>query len=183
MAKAIAKYIRMSPRKLRRVVNEIRGKDASSAQVILKFMPYAGARVVEKVLKSAIANAKENEKLNLDQLKVSKACVDQSVTMRRWRAMSRGRGYLILKRMSHVTLEVIEGEGKKLIKKSAFKRATSAPKHEHVSKPAEETHVEEPKQVEDKQEKPKEKSKVERKPRKKKITEEGKKNDKKEKEE
>lgn len=106
MARAIAKFIRMSPRKLRRVVNVIRGNDASGAQTILKFMPYSAARVVEKVLKSAVANARENEKLNPDELRVTMAYVDQSVTLRRWRAMSRGRGYPILKRTSHVTIEV-----------------------------------------------------------------------------
>ena len=83
MAKAIAKHIRMSPRKLRRVVNEIRGKDTNTAQTILKFMPYAGARVVEKVLKSAVANAKENEKLNPDELRIIKAFVDGSSTLKR----------------------------------------------------------------------------------------------------
>ena len=106
MAKAIAKHIRMSPRKLRRVVNEIRGKNANSATILLKFMPYAAARVVEKVLKSAVSNAKENEKQNPDELKIVKAFVDQSVTLRRWRAMSRGRGFPILKKSSHVTIEV-----------------------------------------------------------------------------
>ena len=110
MAKAIAKYIRMSPRKLRRVVNEIRGKDANTARTILKFMPYSGARVVEKVLNSAVSNAKENEKLNPDELRVTKAFVDQSTTLKRWRPMSRGRGYPILKRTSHVTLEVAVDE-------------------------------------------------------------------------
>ena len=106
MAKAIAKFIRMSPRKLRRVINVIRGKDAHSAKTMLKFMPYAAADVVEKVLKSAVANATENEKLNADELRITKAYVDQSSTLRRWRAMSRGRGFPILKRTSHVTIEV-----------------------------------------------------------------------------
>ena len=69
-------------------------------------MPYAAARVVEKVLVSAISNAKENDKQNPGELKITKAYVDQSSTLRRWRAMSRGRGYPILKRTSHVTIEV-----------------------------------------------------------------------------
>ena len=106
MAKAIAKFIRMSPRKLRRVVDQIRGKDTYEAQTTLKFMPYAAARVVEKVLKSAVSNAKENENLDPNALRITKAYVDQSSTLRRWRAMSRGRGFPILKRTSHVTLEV-----------------------------------------------------------------------------
>ena len=132
MAKAIAKYIRMSPRKLRRVVNEIRGKDTSSAQVILKFMPYSAARVVEKVLKSAVANAKQNEKLNPEQLKITKACVDQSTTLKRWRAMSRGRGYSIFKRTSHVTLEVSEDESIAALKEFTPKaKQTTTHVHDH----------------------------------------------------
>lgn len=111
MTKASAKYVRMSPRKLRRVINEVRGKGTNEAQVILKFMPYAAARVVEKVLKSAVANAKENDKLNPDSLKVTKAFVDQANTLKRWRPVSRGRGYSILKRISHVTIEVEEASG------------------------------------------------------------------------
>ena len=128
MTKAIAKHIRMSPRKLRRVINEIRGKDTNTAQTILKFMPYAGARVVEKVLKSAVSNAKENEKLNPDELRITKAFVDQSSTLRRWRPMSRGRGYPILKRTSHVTLEVTVDE--KL--SGAMKHTPSGKKVKHV---------------------------------------------------
>ena len=73
MAKAIAKNIRMSPRKLRRVINVVRGKRTSEAQTVLKFMPYAASRVVEKILKSAIANAKENENLNPADLKIYKS--------------------------------------------------------------------------------------------------------------
>ena len=129
MSKAIAKHIRMSPRKLRRVVNEIRGKDTNTAQIILKFMPYAGARVVEKVLKSAVANAKENEKLNPDELRITKAFVDQSSTLKRWRPMSRGRGYPILKRTSHVTLEVAVDE--KLTGSMKHVSPGKEVKHEH----------------------------------------------------
>ena len=132
MTKAIAKFIRMSPRKLRRVVNEIRGKDANTAQTILKFMPYAGARVVEKVLKSAVANAKENEKLNPDELRITKAYVDGSSTLRRWRPMSRGRGYPILKRTSHVTLEVTVDE--KLIGAVKHTPSKKEAKHAHEHK-------------------------------------------------
>ena len=67
MAKAVAKFIRMSPRKLRRVINVIRGKDTGEAKTVLRFMPYAAARVVEKVLNSAIANAKNN--FNIDNVR------------------------------------------------------------------------------------------------------------------
>lgn len=132
MTKASAKFIRMSPRKLRRVVNEIRGKSANQAQVVLKFMPYSAARVVEKVLKSAVANAKENESLDPGSLKVTKAFVDQANTLRRWRPMSRGRGYSILKRVSHVTIEVNPADGMKVQKSKATKVEHT---HEHKHGP------------------------------------------------
>lgn len=119
MARAVAKYIRMSPRKVRRVIDLIRGRATKEAKTILKFMPYSAARVVEKVLNSAVANAKENENLNPEELKISKAFVDQSVTLKRWRAMSRGRGFPILKRTSHVTIEVTPGL--ELVHKKAIK--------------------------------------------------------------
>jgi len=136
MTKASAKYVRMSPRKLRRVIDEVRGKGTNEAQVILKFMPYAAARVIEKVLKSAISNAKENDKLNPDTLKVTKAFVDQANTLKRWRPVSRGRGYSILKRISHVTIEVEDGfkptrPGEKLKATPKSKKHTHDHDHDH----------------------------------------------------
>lgn len=130
MAIAKAKFIRMSPRKLRRVINEVRGKHATDAKVVLKFMPYAAARVIEKVLNSAVANAKNNDHLNPEDLKISQAYVDQSTTLRRWRAMSRGRGFPILKRTSHVTIEVAPSDQtvKRKFKDIKF---ISDYKHEH----------------------------------------------------
>lgn len=137
MAKAIAKFIRMSPRKLRRVINIIRGMDAINARTTLKFLPHRAAHIIEKVLVSAISNAKENDKLSLEELRVTKAYVDQAVTLRRWRAMSRGRGYPILKRTSHITVEV--GQDAKLAnqvveapkKLPKYKVAKKEDKHEH----------------------------------------------------
>ncbi|MBI2995962.1 MAG: 50S ribosomal protein L22 [Candidatus Melainabacteria bacterium] len=129
MAKAIVKYVRMSPRKLRRVVDVIRGKSTIEAQTILKFMPYAAAKIVEKVLKSAVSNAKENEKLDPKELKISYACVDGAPTLRRWRAVSRGRGYPILKRTSHVTLEVVSDSDL-----ASSKPVKAATKYEHKDK-------------------------------------------------
>ena len=134
MAKAVAKYIRMSPRKLRRVVNVVRGKHATDAKIVLKFMPYAAARVIEKVLISAVANAKNNENLNPDELKISKAFVDGSTTLRRWRAMSRGRGFPILKRTSHVTIEVSPSDenARRTFKDAKFTATQKLmQKHEH----------------------------------------------------
>mgnify|MGYP003385058928 CR=1 FL=1 len=135
MTKASANYVRMSPRKLRRVVNEIRGKSANQAQVVLKFMPYAAARVVEKVLKSAVANAKENESLDPSTLRVTMAFVDQANTLRRWRPMSRGRGYSILKRVSHVTIEVNPADNIKPSKGKASKVKTTNAVHKHEHGP------------------------------------------------
>lgn len=132
MTRAVAKYIRMSPRKLRRVIDVIRGKDALGAKTTLKFMPYAAAKVVEKVLVSAISNAKENEKLEPAELRITKAYVDQSSTLRRWRAMSRGRGYPILKRTSHVTIELASDPSlaNKVVKRG--KSAQAEHKHDHA---------------------------------------------------
>lgn len=106
MAKAVAKYIRMTPRKVRRVINVIRGKDVIHARTLLNLMPYAACRVVKKVLASAVANAKENENMSPEMLKIVNAFVDAAPVYKRWRAMSRGRGYPILKRNSHITIEV-----------------------------------------------------------------------------
>lgn len=168
MTKAIAKFIRMSPRKLRRVVNIIRGKDAISARTVLKFMPYSAAKVVEKVLNSAVANAKENNSLNPDELRIAKACVDQSTTMRRWRAMSRGRGFPILKRTSHVTIEVVHDpnllqiRSTRPVKKSAHKHdlghdhevSHEGHKHEIVKKEEPEVKVKIKKEKVEKDKKP-----------------------------
>ena len=110
MVFAKSKYIRISSRKLRRVVNVIRGMDVIAASDKLRFMPYSAAVVVNKVLKSAVANAKENNKLNPAELRITKVYVDQATTLKRWRAMSRGRGFPILKRTSHLTIEVNHDE-------------------------------------------------------------------------
>ena len=79
-AKAVAKYIRIAPRKVRVVMNLIRGKSIAEAFAILKFTPKAGADVIEKVLKSAVANAENNFDMNVDKLYVSSAYVDQGPT-------------------------------------------------------------------------------------------------------
>jgi large subunit ribosomal protein L22 len=108
-AKAQAKWIRMSPRKVRRVVNEIRGKSASEAVTILKFMPYSAAREVEKVLKSAMYNIINHGKSpvaeeEVGEMKVVEAFADQGPTLKRSQPRSRGRAFPILKRSSHITI-------------------------------------------------------------------------------
>lgn len=107
-AKAIAKHIRIAPRKIRIVIDLIRGKNVGEAFAILKYTPKVGAEVVEKVLKSAVANAEHNYDLNTDALYVAQAFVDQGPTLKRIHPRSRGQAFKILKRTSHVTLVVKE---------------------------------------------------------------------------
>ncbi len=107
-AKAVARYVRIAPRKVRVVMDLIRGKDVADAFAILKFTPKAGADVIEKVLKSAVANAENNFDMNIDNLYVSSAFVDQGPTLKRIHPRSRGQAFSILKRTSHVTVIVAE---------------------------------------------------------------------------
>ena len=107
-AKAVAKYVRIAPRKVRIVMNLIRGKNVGEAFAILKFTPKAGADVIEKVLRSAVANAENNHDMDVDRLYVSTCFVDQGPTLKRIHPRSRGQAFKILKRTSHVTVEVDE---------------------------------------------------------------------------
>ena len=103
-AKAIAKYVRMSPIKLKPVTDLVRGKDLQEALNILKFTPGKGAEIVEKVVKSAAANAEENHKMNPDNLYVAEVYANQGPTMKRFRAGAQGRASMILKRTSHIAV-------------------------------------------------------------------------------
>ncbi len=105
-AKATAKYIRLSPRKARSVVNAIRGKDVGVAFQYLDFSPKKSARVVQKVLKSAVANAENNFKLDVDNLFVKAVFVDDGPRMKRIWPRGRGRADILMKRMSHITVIV-----------------------------------------------------------------------------
>lgn len=107
-AKAIARYVRIAPRKLRIVIDIIRGKSVGEALAILKHTPKVGSEVIEKVLQSAVANAEHNFDMNVDKLVVSSAYVDQGPTMKRIHPRSRGQAFKILKRSSHVTVAVAE---------------------------------------------------------------------------
>ena len=107
-AKAVAKFVRIAPRKVRVVMNLIRGKNVADAFAILKFTPKAGADVIEKVLKSAVANAENNFDMNVDKLYVASAYVDQGPTLKRIHPRSRGQAFSIFKRTSHVTVVVAE---------------------------------------------------------------------------
>ena len=107
-AKAVAKYVRMSPIKLKPVADLVRGKDLSEALTILKFTPGKGSVLVEKVVKSAAANAENNHDMNVDKLYVAEVYAHQGPTMKRWRAGSQGRASIILKRSSHIGVTLKE---------------------------------------------------------------------------
>ena len=98
--------ISMPARKLRRVINELRGKTAIEAAKILKVMPYFAARVVEKNLVAAIANAKEKVGENAEDRKLSESYADESKTYRRGKPRAQGRIYRRLKRTSHLTVKL-----------------------------------------------------------------------------
>lgn len=107
-AKAIAKSVRIAPRKARLVIDLIRGKDVGEAISILRHTQRGASPVIEKVLMSAIANAEHNYELDPDNLKVATAFVDEGVTLKRFRPRAQGRASAINKRTSHITVVVEE---------------------------------------------------------------------------
>ena len=104
--RAQAKWVRTSPRKARLVVEHIRGRTVPEARTVLAFTSRAAARDVEKVLRSAVANAEANHGLIGDDLYVSAAYVDEGPTLKRWRARARGRAARIRKHTCHITVKV-----------------------------------------------------------------------------
>lgn len=107
-AKATAWQVRISANKVRQVLELIRGKNVSDALSILKFTPNKGARLIEKTLKSAVANAEHNLGLDIDNLVVVKAFADQGAYMRRFRPVSHGRAHPYRHHTSHITVAVAE---------------------------------------------------------------------------
>ncbi|GAA2728950.1 50S ribosomal protein L22 [Actinocorallia aurantiaca] len=103
-ARAQARFIRVTPRKARRVVDLIRGLPAAEAQAVLRFAPQAASEPVGKVLNSAIANATHNFNLAQDTLVVARTWVDEGPTLKRFRPRAQGRAYRINKRTSHITV-------------------------------------------------------------------------------
>lgn len=110
-AKAIARYVRMSPRKVRRVIDMVRGKSVDEALTILKYAPQVAAEPVSKVVASAAANAENNLNLTRDDLYVATAFVDAGPTLKRVLPRQRGMADRIIKRTSHITVVVREREG------------------------------------------------------------------------
>lgn len=106
--KATAKFMRVSPRKARLVAENIKGLAVEDALNVLKFTPKKAAAVLAKVLHSAVANAEQNEGLDVDSLKVSRVIVNEGPTWKRFMPRAMGRVNRILKRTSHITVEVEE---------------------------------------------------------------------------
>lgn len=129
-AYAKARFVRTSPRKARLVIDAIRGKDTKEALAILKFTPNFAARLIEKVLNSAVANAENNHHMDGDNLKVATAQVDGGPMMKRLRYAPMGRGYRMVKRLSHIFIAVEETEPKpeKKAKRKEVARTARAPK-------------------------------------------------------
>lgn len=111
-AKAVARYVRIAPRKCRVVIDLIRGKPVDEALTILRFVPKRAAVPIAKVVKSAAANAEHNYNMDRGRLVVAKAYVDQGPTLKRYHPRQRGQAFPILKRTSHITVVVAEKEGK-----------------------------------------------------------------------
>ena len=107
-AKAVAKYVKMSPSKLKPVCDLVRGKNLSEALTILKFTPGKGSQIVEKVVQSAAANAENNHDLNVENLYVAETFVGAGPTLKRFRPMDHGKAFRINKRTSHITVVVKE---------------------------------------------------------------------------
>ena len=107
--RAVAKWVRMSPRKARLVTQHIRGRSVPEARTVLAFTQRAAAREIEKVLRSAVANAEANHGLIGDRLVVAAAYVDEGPVMKRWRARARGRVARIKKPTCHITIKLVPG--------------------------------------------------------------------------
>jgi len=106
--RAVTRGVRVSPQKVRLVVDVVRGKKVDEALAILKFLPSPTARIVAKTIKSAAANAENNYQMSSSELKVVKIFADQGPTLKRFRPRARGRVSPILKRSSHITVVVEE---------------------------------------------------------------------------
>jgi large subunit ribosomal protein L22 len=107
--RAVAKWVRMSPRKARLVTQHIRGRSVPEARTVLAFTQRAAAREIEKVLRSAVANAEANHGLVGDKLVVAAAYVDEGPVMKRWRARARGRVARVKKPTCHITIKLVPG--------------------------------------------------------------------------
>lgn len=102
--RAVTKYVRISPHKLRLLTQLVKGKSAEEALTLLKFTRKKGALFVSKTLRSALANAEQDPSIDVDTLYIKRIFVDEGPTMKRWRPRAMGRATKILKRSSHLTV-------------------------------------------------------------------------------
>ena len=102
--KAVSKYVRISPTKVHKLVGAVKGKPVENGLQILKYMPQKAAGILEKIVRSAVANADQNADIDVDLLVIRNITADQGPTLKRWKARARGRGTRILKRTSHITV-------------------------------------------------------------------------------
>lgn len=108
-SRAVARYVRIAPRKTRAVVDMVRGRPVEEAVTLLTFSPKSGAKAVLKVVNSAIANAEKQLQMGRDDLLITEAFVDQGPTLKRFKARAMGRASRIRKRTSHITVVLSEG--------------------------------------------------------------------------
>jgi len=151
-ARATARFVRVTPRKARFVVDAVRGKHVQDALDILGFTPNSAAKAVEKVIRSAMANAENNLHISGDGMRIARAFVDEGPTLKRIQPRAMGRAYRILKRTSHISvvLEETETQPKRKPRREAAKPAKArrgrAAKAEAKPKGAEVPKAEKPKQ-------------------------------------
>ncbi len=107
--KALARYMRISPQKIRKLIGSVKGKKVEAALNELKFMPLKSAGIVEKVIRSAVANAGQNPKIDVDSLVVRNIVADEGPSLKRFAARARGRGTRVLKRTAHITVTLADG--------------------------------------------------------------------------
>lgn len=112
-ARAVGRYLRVTPRKARYVLDTVRGKSVKEALAILKFVPNEAARYIQKIIESAAANAEHNYAMDRDALRISRAFVDGGPSLKRIHPRAMGRAYRILKRTSHITVVVAEDDSLK----------------------------------------------------------------------
>ena len=106
--KAKSRYMRISPQKIHQIIGAVKGKPVEQGMDILKFMPQKAARILEKTVRSAVANADQTPDMDIDTLVIRNITADQGPSLKRFRARARGRGTRILKRTSHITVILAE---------------------------------------------------------------------------
>ena len=106
--KAVSKYIRVSPQKVRTLIGAVKGKPVETGLNVLRFMPQKAAKVLEKTVRSEVANADQHPDIDVDALIIRNITADQGPMLKRFRARARGRGARILKRTTHITVILAE---------------------------------------------------------------------------